>query len=516
MAVSAEATVIAAPSAEETGLALAASRALATGKARDGRASISFGGDAASPLPDAAFRLLVEILNQMARGHVVTVSAIEAELTTQQAAELLGVSRPHLVKLLERGVLPFRKVGAHRRVKFSDLAAYRSGGASNKNEPFMKLDSIDDAIRAIANGEMIIVVDDDDRENEGDLILAASKATPPQVAFMVRHTSGILCAPLTADRAKELNLEPMVRDNNAPLRTAFTVSVDYREGLTTGISADERTNTVRALANGNVIASDFVRPGHVFPLIAHEGGVLLRSGHTEAATDLTTLAGLPAVGLLGELVNDDGSVKRLPELIAFAKEHKLKIVSIADLIAYRRTRERLVERVEEFEIDTEIGPARAIAYATPFDSVQHLALIFGDVARAKAPPVRIHRQEIVNDVFARRKSGATLISLALAEIKKQGAGIVVYLREGAAGVQSAPHGTRSAKSEKPTASESKRERMWREVGIGAQILKDLGLQSITLLSPHKLDYVGLAGFDIEIAATQIIGDEARQSVSARA
>jgi 3,4-dihydroxy 2-butanone 4-phosphate synthase/GTP cyclohydrolase II len=490
------------PSSEEAGLAGAASRALAVGNRRHRQATVSFGGDAVSPLPDSAFRLLLEILNQMARGHVVTVSAIEAELTTQQAAELLGVSRPHLVKLLETGQLPFRKVGAHRRVKFSDLTAFRSGGAK-KVEHFMKLDSIDDAIRAIANGKMIIVVDDDDRENEGDLIMAASKATPPQVAFMVRHTSGILCAPLTAERAKALNLEPMVRDNNAPLRTAFTVSVDYREGLTTGISADERTNTVRALANGNVIATDFVRPGHVFPLIAHEGGVLLRSGHTEAATDLTTLAGLPAVGLLGELVNDDGTVKRLPELIAFAQEHKLKIVSIADLIAYRRTRERLVERVEEFEIDTEIGPARAIAYATPFDSVQHLALIFGEIAGAKAPPVRIHRQEIVNDVFARRKTGETLISLALAQIKKAGAGVVVYLREGAAGVQPPARGTHG---EAPTASESKRERMWREVGIGAQILKDLGLQSITLLSPHKLDYVGLAGFDIKIAATQIIGD----------
>src|SRR5215472_1861876 len=307
MTINAGSSVIAAPTAEEKGLAEAASHALAAGGGT--RATVSFGGDARSPLPDSAFRLLLEILNQMARGNVVTVSAIEAELTTQQAAELLGVSRPHLVKLLEDGQLPFRKVGAHRRVKFSDLAAYRSGGASNNNEPFMKLDSIDDAIRAIANGEMIIVVDDDDRENEGDLILAASKATPQQVAFMVRHTSGILCAPLTAERAKQLNLEPMVRDNNAPLRTAFTVSVDYREGLTTGISADERTNTVRALANGNVIANDFVRPGHVFPLISNEGGVLLRSGHTEAATDLTTLAGLSAVGLLGELVNDNGSVK---------------------------------------------------------------------------------------------------------------------------------------------------------------------------------------------------------------
>jgi 3,4-dihydroxy 2-butanone 4-phosphate synthase / GTP cyclohydrolase II len=235
------------------------------------------------------------------------------------------------------------------------------------------------------------------------------------------------------------------------------------------------------------------------PLISNEGGVLLRSGHTEAATDLTTLSGLPAVGLLGELVNDDGTVKRRPELFAFAREHKLKIVSIADLIAYRRTRERLVERIEEFEIDTEIGPAKAITYATPFDSVQHLALIFGKIAGD-----RIHRQEIVNDVFARRKSSETLISLALAQIKKHGAGVVVYLCEGAAGVQPplGPRGTREA----GTASENKRDRLWREVGIGAQILKDLGLQSITLLSPHRLDYVGLTGFDIRIAATQIIGD----------
>ncbi len=431
----------------------------------------------------------------------VPMAPADEELSTQEAAALLGVSRPHLVKLLESGALPFRKVGAHRRIKASDLAAYRAGAGGQGANQYMTFDSIDDGIRAIANGEMIVVVDDDDRENEGDLIMAASKATTAQVAFMIRHTSGILCAPLTAERARTLQLDPMVRDNNAPLSTAFTISVDYREGLTTGISAEERGNTVRALANGNVIATDFVRPGHVFPLIAVEGGVLIRSGHTEAATDLATLAGLPAVGLIGELVNDDGTVKRLPDCMAFAREHKLKIISIADLIAHRRTRERLVEREEEFTIDTEIGPAKAIAYATRFDNVQHLALIFGEPALAKAPLVRIHRQEVINDVFSRRKSGeANLISLALQRIKEEGRGVVVYLREGAAGV--------AQQRADGTGSESKRDRLWREVGIGAQILKDLGLQQITLLSPHKLDYVGLAGFDIQIAATQIIGDEA--------
>jgi len=198
MTINAGSSVIAGPTAEEKGLAEAASHALAAGGGT--RATVSFGGDARSPLPDSAFRLLLEILNQMARGNVVTVSAIEAELTTQQAAELLGVSRPHLVKLLEDGQLPFRKVGAHRRVKFSDIHTYLAG-ETKKSESLMKLDTIDEAIRAIANGEMIIVVDDDDRENEGDLILAASKATPQQVAFMVRHTSGILCAPLSREGA---------------------------------------------------------------------------------------------------------------------------------------------------------------------------------------------------------------------------------------------------------------------------------------------------------------------------
>src|SRR5437667_5071193 len=182
------------------------------------------------------------------------------------------------------------------------------------------------AVAAFARGDLVIVTDDDDRENEGDLFVAASLCTPEKMAFIIRNTSGIVCAPLTVQEAKRLHLDPMVAANDAPLGTAFTVSVDFRHGLTTGISAEERTNTVRALANGNVGAGDFVRPGHVFPLIAKEGGVLMRSGHTEAATDLTTLAGLPAVGLLGELVNDDGSVKLLPEVAGFAERHRLQTI----------------------------------------------------------------------------------------------------------------------------------------------------------------------------------------------
>ena len=488
------------PRLSDAELAATAMRAL-SGRA-GAPARVALGRSEPAALPDPAFRLLKEVLEQMARGHVVAVTPIEAELTTQQAAELLGVSRPHLIKLLEDGALPYRKVGTHRRVALSALTTFRNRGAEKPRAgDLMKLDSIDDAVRAFANGEIVLVVDDDDRENEGDLIVAASKVTAQQVAFMVRHTSGILCAPLTQERARALQLDPMVRDNNAPLQTAFTISVDYREGLTTGISADERANTARALANGNIQAQDFVRPGHVFPLIAKDGGVLTRSGHTEAATDLATLAGLPAVAMLGELVNDDGTVKRLPALVAFAKEHNLKIVSIADLIAYRRTRERLVTRVSEFEIDTEIGPAKAIAYATQFDAVQHLALVFGDIRRAKSVPVRIHRQEVLSDVFGQKKSGANLISAALQRIKREGAGVLVYLREGATGVT--PPALEDPAAKTPT-SETRRERQWKEVGIGAQILKDLGLSSIKLLTTHRLDYVGLSGFDIAIAETEML------------
>src|SRR6202795_2280309 len=206
---------------------------------------------------------------------------------------------------------------------------------------------------AFARGEMVVVADDDDRENEGDLFVAASMCTPEKMAFIIRHTSGIVCAPLSVEEAKRLHLDPMVALNDAPLGTAFTVSVDVRHGLTTGISAEERTNTVRALANPNSGAADFVRPGHVFPLVGRQGGVLMRSGHTEACIDLCQLAGLPPVGVLAELMNDDGTVMRGPTVAAFAEKHKLKRLSIADVIAYRQVRDKLVKRVGEFPVKSE-------------------------------------------------------------------------------------------------------------------------------------------------------------------
>jgi 3,4-dihydroxy 2-butanone 4-phosphate synthase/GTP cyclohydrolase II len=360
--------------------------------------------------------------------------------------------------------------------------------------------SVDEAIAAVARGEMVVVVDDDDRENEGDLIMAASLATSEKVAFMVRHTSGILCTPITGEHARRLRLDPMVTMNDAPLGTAFTVSVDYRYGLTTGISAEERCNTIRGLANANAGAEDFVRPGHIFPLIAREGGVLIRSGHTEAGVDLARLAKQPPVGLLAELVNDDGTVQRGKEVSEFAKVHNLKLISVADLISYRQRREQLVRRVNEFTVTTSAGEARGLAFSTPFDPVQHLALVFGKVRDAKAVPVCLHRESILSDVFGDKAA----ITSALEQFTDEGCGVLVYLREGAAGVPSSALSEAADEAGEGAISESERAELCREVGLGAQILRDLGITSIKLLASRERQYVGLAGFGLEIEETVII------------
>ena len=287
-----------------------------------------------------------------------------------------------------------------------------------------------EAIRAFERGEIVVVMDDDGRENEGDLIVAAVHCTPEKMAFIVRHTSGIVCTPMTRDDAKRLNLAPMVADNDSAHTTAFTVSVDFKHGTTTGISADDRTLTVRNLANGNVGASDFTRPGHIFPLIAREGGVLMRSGHTEAAVDLCKLAGLPPVGVICELVNDDGTVMRGPQVPAFAETNGLKQVSVADLIAYRQRQETLIERVECSDIDTPGGKAKAYTYTLPWDAMQHLAVVFGDIRDGDDVPVRLHSEDVVSDVFG---TGHRLDDI-VRTMGEQRRGVIVYLREGSVGV----------------------------------------------------------------------------------
>lgn len=357
------------------------------------------------------------------------------------------------------------------------------------------------AIDAFKQGAMLVVTDDDDRENEGDLFVAAEHCTPEAMAFIVRHTSGIVCAPMPAASAKRLRLDPMVAANDAPLATAFTISVDVKHGLTTGISAEERTNTVRALANGNVGADDFVRPGHVFPLVAREGGVLVRSGHTEACVDLCKLAGLEPVGVLAELVNDNGSVKRGAEVSAFAKEHDLLAVSVADLIAWRQRSERLVTRVDEADITTRHGPARAYSYAMPFDAMQHLAVVYGDVSGAADVPVRLHLEQVAEDVFGAQNR----LDDVMARIAKDGRGVIVYLREGSVGVapSSARHARTVAEMDDDHETANLRANQWREIGLGAQILRDLGLTSIRLLSSQKRTYVGLEGFGLTISETEL-------------
>lgn len=358
------------------------------------------------------------------------------------------------------------------------------------------LDAVEAAVAAIARGELVVVVDDDDRENEGDLVMAAAAATASRMAFIIRHTCGIVCAPLTAERARMLKLDPMVKEPDAPRGTAFTVSIDYRHGTSTGISAEDRTATVTALTRDETTAADFTRPGHIFPLVAREGGVLMRSGHTEAAIDLCRLAGMPEVAVICELVNDDGTVQRGPDVAAFAASHSLPRLTVAELIAWRQRREKLVARVASFELPLPAGAVTAHAYSTPFDRVQHLAVVFGDIADGEDVPVRLQREDILDDVFGARRS----LNAAIERLADMRRGVLVYLREGTAGVYGA--GTEQRPDIEDHQTARVRENEWREIGVGAQILRDLGVRSIRLLASKSRRYVGLSGFGIAIKATE--------------
>lgn len=352
-------------------------------------------------------------------------------------------------------------------------------------------DTVQEVLQAFARGELVVVTDDEDREGEGDLIVAASFCTAEKMAFIIRHTSGIVCAPVTAEDARRLRLDPMVAHNDSAHTTAFTVSVDYKPDGGTGISAEERASCCRALSNPNAGANDFARPGHIFPLIAKDGGVLLRSGHTEAAVDLCKLSGLPPVGVISELMNDDGSVMKGEQVAQFAVKHKLKHVTIADMIAYRQAREKLIERVSTFTTESPIGPLQGYAYRSPFDSIAHVAFVYNGVGDGKNVLTRFHKPNIVKDTF----TGHKRMAVVLEHFKKSGRGVLVYLRDGAAGVPVAPLPDESA-------TEADRNRQWREVGVGAQILRDLGVTSIRHLTSSVHDYKGLSGFGIEIVANE--------------
>jgi 3,4-dihydroxy 2-butanone 4-phosphate synthase / GTP cyclohydrolase II len=346
-------------------------------------------------------------------------------------------------------------------------------------------------IDAFAKGEIVIVTDDETRENEGDLIIAASHCTTEKMAFIIRNCCGIVCAPVSSEYAKRLNLSPMVATNDAPLGTAFTVSVDVKHGLTTGISAEQRANTVRALANPQMGAADFVRPGHVFPLIAKDGGVLMRSGHTEAAVDLCKLAGLTPVGVICELANDDGTVMQGDQIVAFAEKHGIKRISVDNIIAYRQSRDSLVECISTFKVQTDIGEVTGHTFVTPYDDVQHFAFVYGDIGDGANVLARLHRANVVQDVLGNGKT----IERALAKFKAEGRGVLVYLRDGGAGVPS-----NSPVIE--TSTDDARLKQWKEIGLGAQILRHLGIVSIRNLTSKPRSYVGLSGFGIEITGSE--------------
>ena len=351
--------------------------------------------------------------------------------------------------------------------------------------------TVREVLEAFAKGELVVVTDDEDREGEGDLIVAASLCTADKMAFIIRHTSGIVCAPVTTEDARRLRLDPMVAHNESAHTTAFTVSIDYKPDGGTGISAEERASCCRALANPNVGANDFARPGHIFPLIARDGGVLLRSGHTEAAVDLCKLAGLPPIGVISELMNDDGTVMKGEQVARFAAKHKLKHVTIADMIAYRQAREKLIERVSTFVTDSPIGPLQGYAYRSPFDSIAHVAFVYNGIGDGRNVLTRFHKPNIVRDLFTGHKRMLNVLE----HFKKAGRGVLVYLRDGAAGVPVAPL------PEEKTA-EADRNKQWREIGVGAQILRDLGVTSIRHLTSSVHDYKGLSGFGIEIVSNE--------------
>jgi 3,4-dihydroxy 2-butanone 4-phosphate synthase / GTP cyclohydrolase II len=379
------------------------------------------------------------------------------------------------------------------------------GTAHDSSEPGVRLDPITDAVAAMRAGRAVVVVDDPDRENEGDLIFAAAKATPELVGFMIRHTSGVVCVPMEGRELDRLKLPPMTVVNEERKGTAYSVSVDARDGISTGISAADRARTIRVLVDSATEPFELTRPGHVFPLRAMPGGVLRRTGHTEAAVDLARLAGLSPAGAICELVHDDGSMMRAPALREFADEHGLPMISIADLVAHRRRTERNVERVAEAELPTEHGTFRALGYRSLLDGVEHVALVSGDLGDGDDVLVRVHSECLTGDVVGSlRCDCGPQLRAALEAVSAEGRGVVLYMRghEGrgiglmhklqAYQLQDGGRDTVDANLDLGLPADA------RDYGTGAEILADLGVRSMRLLTNNPAKRAGLEGYGLTI------------------